>query len=271
MAERYKTKRGADWNYGGGKWKLSRSKIDLFTECPRCFYIDNKLGVSRPRGPAFTLNIAVDTLLKKEFDTHRAKGTAHPLMKAYGVDAVPLRHENFEKWRENFVGIQYRHKPSGFLVSGAVDDVWVNPKGELIVVDYKATSKEGKIESLSDSSWDEQYKRQMEIYQWLLRQNGFPVSDLGYFVYVNGKKDAKAFDAKLQFEITLIPHKGKDDWIEGVLALIKKCLDGALPEPDPACEFCLYRKSAAEAAMGGSRNGVEKKQVTAKNENAKLF
>lgn len=271
MSEYYKPKRGADWNYGGAKWKLSRSKIDLFTECPRCFYIDNKLGVSRPRGPAFTLNIAVDALLKKEFDTHRAKGTAHPLMQAYGVDAVPFRHENFEKWRENFVGIQYRHKPTGFLITGAVDDVWVNPKGELMVVDYKATSKEGKIESLSDSGWDEQYKRQMEIYQWLLRQNGFSVSDTGYFVYVNGKKDAKAFDAKLQFEITLIPHRGKDDWIEGLLALIKKCLDGELPQPAPECEFCAYRKSAAEVSSAVSDKIGGRKRAGAQYENATLF
>lgn len=248
----YKAVRSPDWNYGGGKWKLSRSKIDLFTECPRCFYMDNRLGVSRPRGPAFTLNIAVDALLKKEFDTHRAKGTAHPLMKQYGVAAIPLKHKEMNKWRENFVGIQYRHAPTGFLITGAVDDVWVNAKGELIVVDYKATAKDGRIEALKDSGWDEQYKRQMEVYQWLFRRNGFPVSRTGYFVYVNGRKDAKAFDGKLEFEITLIAHTGKDEWVEGTLADIKKCLDGALPLPTPDCEFCAYRKAAAEAASQGT-------------------
>ncbi|MEY2702863.1 MAG: hypothetical protein RLY43_1501, partial [Bacteroidota bacterium] len=30
--------RDSRWNYGGSNWKLSRSKIDLFIECPRCFY-----------------------------------------------------------------------------------------------------------------------------------------------------------------------------------------------------------------------------------------
>jgi hypothetical protein len=30
------------------------------------------------------LNIAVDELLKKEFDLHRAEGTKHPLMEQYG-------------------------------------------------------------------------------------------------------------------------------------------------------------------------------------------
>ncbi len=243
-----KPRRNSDWNYGGKRWRLSRSKIDLFTECPRCFYLDNKLGVARPRPPSFTLNLAVDNLLKKEFDTHRANKTSHPIMEEYGVDAVPFQHKSMNTWRENFEGIEYSHQPTGFTVSGAIDDVWVNPKGELIIVDYKATSKDGDIESLQDTKWENQYKRQMEIYQWLFRQNGFDVSDTGYFVYVNGKKDEASFDKKLEFDVTLIPHKGKTDWIEGVLLEIKKALDSdKVPAHSEECEFCNYRKLAKEA------------------------
>src|SRR5581483_7853156 len=164
MAEfikKYNPNRSADWNYGGSKWRLSRSKIELFMECPRCFYLDNKLGTARPRGPAFTLNIAVDALLKKEFDKHRIEGSAHPIMEQYGIYAVPFRHKSLNTWRENFEGVEYKHEPTGFTISGAVDDVWVNPEGELIVVDYKATSKDGSIVTLDDSSWKEQYARQM--------------------------------------------------------------------------------------------------------------
>jgi hypothetical protein len=244
MADYYGYKRrSSDWNYGGKNWKLSRSKIDLFSECPRCFYLDNKLGVGRPKGPSFTLNIAVDELLKKEFDTHRKEATAHPLMQKYGVDAVPYKHKDLDLWRHNFTGVQFHHKPTGFLITGAVDDIWVNPQGELIVVDYKATSKEGKIEVMSDSSWEGQYKRQMEVYQWLLRQNGFKVSDTGYFVYVNGKKDNEAFDGKLEFDVTLISHIGKDTWVEGTLKKIKECLsDDRIPAHSPTCDFCNYTK-----------------------------
>jgi len=241
MSEFYKTTRSADWNYGGPKWKLSRSKIDLFMECPRCFYIDNKLGLARPKGPSFTLNIAVDALLKKEFDIHRAKKTPHPLMTKYGVDALPYASKDLDAWRENFVGIQCKHKETGFLLSGAVDDIWVDPEGNLIVVDYKATSKDGKMDSLDDTKWQTQYKRQMEVYQWLLRQKGHKVSDTGYFVYVNGKKDRAAFDGKLEFDVTLIAHKGKDNWIEAILTKIKKCLlDDRIPNYTSGCDFCNY-------------------------------
>jgi CRISPR/Cas system-associated exonuclease Cas4 (RecB family) len=249
MSQYYKPDRKPDWNYGGNKWRLSRSKIGLFTECPRCFYIDNKLGTARPPGFPFNLNSAVDALLKKEFDIHRAGKTSHPLMTRYGVDAVPFEHPKMDIWREVFKGIEYVHPETGFTVCGAVDDVWVNKKGELMIVDYKSTSKDEKIEAL-DKDWHIGYKQQMEVYQWLFRRNGFNVSDLGYFVYANAGKDKKAFDGVLEFEVTLVPHKGDDSWVEGTLLAIKKTLESdALPAPAPDCDYCVYRETVGRKLM----------------------
>ena len=227
-------------------FKLSRSKIEDFLRCPRCFYLDRRLGVGQPPGFPFNLNTAVDHLLKKEFDVHRARGSRHPLMEKYGVDAVPFQHSDLNQWRENFVGVQFYHKPTNLIITGAVDDVWTNPKGELIVVDYKATSKDGEVNI--DAEWQESYKNQMEIYQWLLRQNDFKVSDTGYFVYVNGRRDREAFDGKLEFDIKLISYKGSGACVEETIFEIKKCLMGALPESGKDCAYCAYRE-VAEAAL----------------------
>lgn len=249
MSQFYKPHRKPDWNYGGPRWRLSRSKIDLFVNCPRCFYIDNKLGVARPPGFPFNLNSAVDHLLKKEFDIHRAGKTSHPLMKEYGVDAVPFPHKDLDTWRDNFKGVEFFHKKTGLTVSGAVDDIWINPAGELIVVDYKATSKDEEITAL-DQEWHNGYKRQMEVYQWLLRQNDFKVSPTGYFVYANGIKDKKAFDAKLEFDVTLIPHVGDDSWVEGTILNIKKCLESdMIPNVGDGCEYCAYREAARDVQV----------------------
>ncbi len=224
-------------------FKISRSKIDLFLNCPRCFYLDQRLGVARPPGFPFNLNSAVDKLLKKEFDIHRAERTAHPLMKTYGIDAVPFAHEKMDEWRENFKGVRYLHETTGLLVTGAVDDVWVNPKKELMVVDYKSTSKSEPV-SL-DAEWQIGYKRQAEVYQWLLRRNGFKVSDTAYFVYCNGKTDRNAFDGKLEFDIDIIPYKGSDHWMENVLFKIKESfMRDFIPEPGPDCDYCQYRQAA---------------------------
>jgi len=200
-----------------------------------------RLGISQPGGYPFTLNSAVDHLLKKEFDIHRAGATTHPLMKHYGIDAVPFQHEDMDKWRHNFTGVQFLHKPTGFLIYGAVDDVWIDPDGQIMVVDYKATSKEGEV--TLDAEWQDGYKRQMEIYQWLLRQNGFKVSDIGYFVYANGQKDRKAFDGKLEFDIKIIPYTGSDKWVEKAILDVKECLDNEnIPSYTDGCDFCKYQK-----------------------------
>lgn len=221
-------------------FKLSRSRIDLFMQCPRCFYIDRRLGVDRPPGFPFALNSAVDALLKREFDVHRANGEAHPLMKRYGVDAVPAPHEKLNVWRENFKGVEHLHESTNFLVTGAIDDLWKNKAGEYIVVDYKATSKAEDIVSL-DKKWHDAYKRQMEIYQWLLRKNGLPIASTGYFVYCNGRADAKAFDGKIEFDVTLIPYEGDDSWVEGTLKDIHACLNSStVPQADPDCDYCTY-------------------------------
>jgi CRISPR/Cas system-associated exonuclease Cas4 (RecB family) len=244
---KYNPNRSADWNYGGKKWKLSRSKIDFFLECQRCFYLDNKLGTKRPGFPTFNLNLAVDELFKKEFDVHRAAGTPHPIMTKYKLAAKPFKHKDIDTWRDNFTGITTRHEATGLTVSGAIDDVWIDDKDTLIVVDYKSTSKPGTIEKLGDSPWEVQYTRQLGVYRWLLEQNGFTVSSTGYLVYANADKELDAFDDKLIFETTLVPAEAVTDWIEETLLAIKETLDSEqLPNIGENCEYCPYREAAGK-------------------------
>ncbi len=230
-------------------FRLSRSKIDLFHNCGRCFYLDRRLGVGQPPGYPFSLNSAVDKLLKKEFDIHRANGTTHPLMKHYEVDAVPLVHEKIDEWRDSLrAGITYKIEGENIVITGGVDDVWVTPTGEFIIVDYKATSKEDEV--TLDADWQIAYKRQMEIYQWLFRQNGFKVSNTGYFVYCNGITDKEAFDAKLEFDIKLIPYEGDSGWVGQTIMKAIECLkNDKMPKSGQDCDFCKYREAVRQVEM----------------------
>jgi hypothetical protein len=231
-------------------FKISRSKIDLFLECRRCFYLDRRLGTARPPGYPFTLNSAVDQLLKNEFDAYRRQGKRPPLIERYDIDALPVVHADLEKWRQNFIGIQYLHAPTHLLVFGAIDDLWQDSLGNYIVVDYKATSKNEQITQLN-KAWQISYKRQMEIYQWLLRRNGLPVSDTGYFVYCNGDTNKERFDARLEFEITLIPYAGNDIWVEETMFDIHDCLNQSeIPAPAADCDYCAYVTAVSNLLTG---------------------
>jgi CRISPR/Cas system-associated exonuclease Cas4 (RecB family) len=238
-------------------FKISRSKIELYMQCPRCFWLDARLKITRPNTPPFNINKAIDELLKKEFDSYRIQGKAHPLMVEFKVKAIPFAHDELDKWRENFVGVATLHKPTNLHVFGAVDDLWVNPKGELIVVDYKATAKDKDVNINSD--WQISYKRQLEVYQWLLRQNGFQVSATGYFVYTNGRLDLDGFNNRVEFRTKIIPYEGDNSWVESAIKKMKKCMEGSMPPIGTAamggpCDYCAYARARTELTMKALQN-----------------
>lgn len=248
MASSYNPRRTRNLYVPGSDkpFKVSRSKIDLFVACPRCFYVDRRLGTARPPSFPFNLNNAVDSLLKSEFDAHRAAGTPHPLQASYGLDAVPAPHPDIDAWRQNFKGVQYHHEPTNLVITGAIDDLWIDTEGSYLVVDYKATAKKEPVTSV-DLAWQAGYRRQMEIYQWLLRRNGLEVSDTGYFVYCTGRPDAAAFDARIDFDIHLIPYTGDDAWVEPTILALHDCLNrDEIPEAGPDCEYCAYTEARRE-------------------------
>jgi hypothetical protein len=237
-------------------FKLSRSKIELFIQCPRCFWLEARLKIKRPSSPPFLINSAIDTLLKSEFDTYRAKGEQHPWQIEFKVDARPFTHEHLERWRHTFTGVQHLHEPTNLLIFGGVDDVWINSKDELVVVDYKATAKEQEITDLGPKgSWHDQYRRQMEVYQWLLRGEGHKVCDTGYFVYANGIAKKDGFFNKVEFRTNIFPHEGDDSWVEPTLVKIKDCLESDdMPAVGTAamggdCEFCGYAKARTQLTL----------------------
>jgi CRISPR/Cas system-associated exonuclease Cas4 (RecB family) len=235
---------------GQAPFRISRSKIDLFLKCPRCFYLDRRLGLGRPSMPGFALNSAVDQLLKNEFDLLRQNGEKHELMGRYGIDAIPFSHPDLPEWRDDhyhFKGACTLHRPTNLEICGIIDDLWVNKKEELLIVDYKSTSTTQEI-SLDDE-YKQGYKKQLEVYQWIFRQNGFSVNDTGYFVYANAGRNRPKFDGRLEFELQILSHKGDDSWVEPTIKKIKACLESnKMPDPDPDCEFCEYRKLISKQA-----------------------
>ena len=130
-------------------------------------------------------------------------------------------------------------------------------------MDYKATSKKEGPKT-EDDLYDA-YKKQMEIYQWLFKQNDFKVSPTGFFVYANGRSDEKAFDGKLEFDIELIPYTGNDAWIEPALHRLKETLESEkIPDVGTSfgggpCEYCTYREEAGKILLKIHQNGKKGK------------
>ena len=233
--------------YTNTKFPLSRSAVDEYLECKKCFYTNRRLGLKKPSQIPFNLNSAVDNLFKNEFDKYRREKRQHPLMEKYGINAIPYTHAELDIWRQNFQGVRVDFIGTDIEVFGAVDDLWIYENGDIIVVDYKSTSKSSNnvfhpINDFSDV-WEggKIYKRQLEIYQWILFNKGFQVSNDCFLVYANAFKDKQEFNNVLDFQVTVLKHVGDFSWVEGVLIEIYKLLNSnEIPEPSSNCDLCGY-------------------------------
>ncbi len=221
--------------------KLSRYKIDKYINCKRCFILYHSHSIS-PKMVPFSLNNAVDDLCKNEFDYYRKKQEPHPLFLEHKIDAVPFEHEKIDEWRNNFKGIRYIDKEYGYNFGGAIDDVWQKPNGELIISDVKATSvNQFDWDDRAEKPYGKGYKRQLEMYQWLFRKNGFEVANEAYLVYYNGLKKEAFFNQELKFELHLIKLDCDDSWVEQkIIDAVELIKSGDFPSGSDTCEDCNY-------------------------------
>ncbi|MDC0205267.1 hypothetical protein OAJ64_00460, partial [Pelagibacteraceae bacterium] len=145
-----RSRKGSIYKKGSNEtFKISRSKFNNFLDCRRCFYLDRVKGLKDPGMPGWSLNIAVDELLKKEFDLFRNQKKPHPIFKKHNLNFIPFQHEKMDHWRNALTGgISYLDEDTNLKIHGGVDDIWFDlDKEELVVVDYKAQSSNAKVET----------------------------------------------------------------------------------------------------------------------------
>lgn len=243
-------------------FKLSRAALEEFIDCPCCFHVKRHKGTKHPDTYPLSLNNKIDASLKDLFDKYRAQGKNHPLieeqLKDLEMHAIPFQHRSMQDWRNQHRGLHYKLPGTQVTLIGIVDDIWYDPtKNELIIVDYKATSK--KADVTIDAEWQGAYKRQVSIYQYILQgmiktnPNDFPrgckVSDTAFFVYLNGTTDdLDLLVDGMQFRTILLPfdrskHRAYSNinWVEKTAKKAIECLNSnELPPANKKCDFCQY-------------------------------
>lgn len=217
--------------------KISRSTLELFLQCPRCYYREVVQGKRRPNGIIPRLNLAVDAILKREFDFYRTRQQPHPLMTQYRVDGLPLQHPDLQEWREASRGIRclWQNRP----VYGAVDDVWQLRDGSLAVVDYKATSVNDPVSEVVGER--QSNARQLEMYTWIFHQAGFHMADVGYLVIANADREASTLSPAWPVSLTVMKLPLDTTWVEAALHdLVLVEARSELPKSARDCPWCKY-------------------------------
>jgi len=212
-------------------YKFSPSSLSLLKDCPRCFWLRFNKKINRPAGIFPSLPSGMDKILKVHFDKFMKKGELPPeLQKFNGKLKLFDDEELLNVWRNNFRGIQWIDK-KGNLFRGAVDNILVKGK-KLIVLDYKTRGYPLKEDTHTH------YQNQMDIYNFLLRKNGYETEDYTYLLFYHPNKVHENGD--VDFHADLIKIKVNIDNAKKIFKKAVSVLEGELPAPSDECEYCKW-------------------------------
>ena len=212
--------------------KLSPSSLSLMKECPRCFWLTQHKVWKRPSGIFPSLPSGMDSILKKHFDRFMEKNELPPEL-CFHSHCTGLKlfdnKEIMKVWRSNLKGISWTDN-KGNILHGAVDNIMVNGK-KLVVLDYKTRGFPLKEDT------HEHYQNQLDIYNYLLRKNGYETEDFGFLLFYHPTEVLE--NGNVVFETNLI--KMKTD-VKNAEKIFKKAVDLLNREcPVKSCEWCEGR------------------------------
>ncbi|MEX1064255.1 MAG: PD-(D/E)XK nuclease family protein [Candidatus Paceibacterota bacterium] len=180
--------------------------------------------------------MAVDQLLKAEFDEYRDRGEMHPslLGQANLVEAKLFSdNELLKKWRNNFSGLSYHDEGLDATLFGAVDDMLEMGDGSLAVIDYKSSG--AKEVSVYDD-----YKRQMDVYTHILEQLGHKTARKAYFVFYQVDKE-NGFNGRLPFKGIVKEIDTDPSYVQELFNKAVELARSETPPPgDTECEHCSW-------------------------------
>jgi hypothetical protein len=211
--------------------QLSPNSLNLYLECPHCFWLDKNKGIKRPPSYPYALNSAVDELLKEEFDSYRNKNILHPLLEDNGIKAHLFSNQKLlNQWRNNLAGIRYFDEQLQATLFGAVDDVLEFNDGKIAPLDYKST------ENVAVNIYD-RFQLQLDTYAFLMEKNGYQTNKKGYLAFYIVDK-SRGFIDRLPFrkeimEIGTNPSEVYEIFKDAVLVL----KDSFPPPHSRDCQF----------------------------------
>jgi len=242
------------WKKGDKKnpFSISRTAVDEFLSCKRCFYLGRVMGLRDFKTLPLTLASTNDRQVKDEFNKFRDEEKPHPVMIENNLNAIPYKDESIKSWTGG--GIKFVNEELNFKLTGKLDDVWVikNSKpAELIIVDYKTQAKSGKVDKLKYfvDPFHKGYKFQLEFYRYLFIKKGLRVFPKGYLLVYNAIQERKEFGKEMKFERVLIDFKfeKKTEYFDKIIKEMKKIMDNdEIPDSEPSCLNCAYIKCGSQ-------------------------
>ena len=221
-------------------FSINRSKIDLFFDCIRCFYLDQKHGIKRPHGTPLVINNFVVGHFKNSLEKYRSMGGIIPETKTINKDLTPSNNESLDNWTHPFKGISYIDKKTNLKIRANLDDIWLCKKTHNnYPVVIKSTSRKKNLSS--ENIWPG-YWKQLSLYSFLLNKNSVKVGSTGILVYLNASENLPNPSQIIDFQLLIFERELDQTWIEPTLDKIYRTLnDSAVPTSSNSCKYCKYQ------------------------------
>jgi CRISPR/Cas system-associated exonuclease Cas4 (RecB family) len=220
-------------------FKLSRTKIDLFIECRRCFFLDQKFGIKRPHGTPLVLSNRIVDDFKKELNICRVKKNIHSKVKELNKNLIPMSHNKLEEWKSSFKGVSFLDDSTNLLIFGIIDDIWRDRstnKNHSVIIKSNSKKNQMSYENIWPGYW-----RQLSLYSFLLSKNLLPMSSTGILVFINTPTSVDQMENKKNFNLNIFEKILDFDWIEPTIKEISKTLNkDTSPESSKKCKYCNY-------------------------------
>ncbi|MEW5805567.1 MAG: PD-(D/E)XK nuclease family protein [Patescibacteria group bacterium] len=212
---------------------LSASSINLYQECPRCFWLKIKEKINRPSGPTSTLPNGMDYTLKNYFDSWRQKNKLPPELKSL-LPGKLLPDQDKISWLRSR-SLAAINQELGIKIGGMLDDALILEDQSIVPLDIK--TRGFPLKEVHSA-----YALQMSVYTYLLQKNRLKTRNLAYlaFWYLDHKN--MDLNQPLRFNIAVEEIKTEPEKIDKILNKIKQILDDQIPLASPDCQFCQYRQ-----------------------------
>lgn len=210
---------------------LSASSLSLFNECPRCFYLQVKERIRRPQGIPMPLYMKMDSLVKDYFDGFRSKSGLPPQLEGLVEGRLLDNQELLNKWRNWRSGLTFIDKKAGAKLVSALDDCLISEDNRFLPLDYKS---KGDIRDDSHIF----HQKQLDIYTWLLEENGYPTKDVGYLVFFAPLKIQN--NNLIKFNIVPKRIETSKDNAKNLFYKAVNLLNGSIPEKHENCDYCRW-------------------------------
>lgn len=223
-----------------GFFRLSPSSLNIFLECPRCFWLQIMEGVKRPSGPFPSLPGGMDAVIKVYFDKCRDEGRLPVELEGKVLGKLFADKELLSRWRNWREGIIFND--SDAVLFGALDDCLVEESsdGDLFIpLDYKTRGWPRKEDSHS------YYQNQLDTYTLLLQKNGLKTKDIAYLVFYHPLEHREG--GLVRFQIEPVEVKTDPEHAYKVFRDAVSLLQQSKPPASHSdCEFCGYVEHQGE-------------------------